>query len=242
MPTLQLEEKNKKATSGSKKSRKFFCILVIISILLILAVLSVIIIIVFNKTGVLSDLTNYLFGQGEDDSQTVNVETEDDPFLGGQDAEVVIVEFADFGCPYCALEFPIVREIANTYGDKIKIIFRDLPDTGNHPDAQNAAEAAECAHEQEKFWEMHDKLFINQQNLDFDSLKNYAKELGLNEGQFNDCLDSHKYREEVLEDLAHGISAWVEATPTFFINGKKTEGAIPLDYFKELIDQELQSS
>ena len=120
------------------------------------------------------------------------VVTTDDPYKGGVDARVVIVELSDFQCPYCYQAFPVVGELISTYGDQIKFIFRDFPDSGRHPQAQKAAEAGECAQEQGKFWEMHDKMFINQDDLSLTALKRYAEEIGLDTSSFSDCLDNGK--------------------------------------------------
>ncbi len=166
-----------------------------------------------------------------------DISTTDDPYAGGENANVVIVEFSDFQCPYCFQVFPTVREIINKYGDQIKFIYRDFPIDDIHPQAQKAAEAGECAAEQDRFWDFHDKLFINQDNLTETSLKNYASELGLNTEQFNACLESNRYYEEVQQDFASGILAGVEGTPTFFINNVKFEGAITLESFTTIIDK-----
>lgn len=172
-----------------------------------------------------------------DDNSVYDISTTDDPYAGGENADVVIVEFGDFQCPYCFQVFPTVRELLNDYGDKIKFIYRDFPNMDIHPQSQKAAEASECAAEQGKFWEYHDKLFINQDNLGVGALKNYAAELGLDETEFNECLDSNRYYEEVQQDFASGILAGVDGTPTFFINNVKFEGAITLDNFQSIIDQ-----
>lgn len=160
--------------------------------------------------------------------------TTDDPYQGGVDAPIVIVEFSDFQCPYCFQSFPVMRELISLYGDQIKIIYRDFPLKSY---SQPAAEAGECAHEQGKFWEMHDKLFINQDDLRVSSLKQYASELGLNEPIFNECLDSGRYTSEVQEDLGDGLLAGVEGTPTFFINEREFKGSATIDDFKIIIDE-----
>jgi protein-disulfide isomerase len=158
-------------------------------------------------------------------------------YAGSADAKVVIVEFSDFQCPYCLQAFPIDREIINTYGNKIKFIYRHFYDATNHPDAEMAAEASECAAAQGKFWEMHDKLFINQDNLSAVALKRYANELGLNQTTFDQCLDGGKYKTRVAQDMYDGLSVGVIGTPTFFINGTKFESVVTLADFKQMIDQ-----
>ena len=127
-----------------------------------------------------------------------------------------------------------MRELLSAYGEQIKFIFRDFPLKNN---SQKAAEAGECAHEQGKFWEMHDKLFINQNDLSVLALKRYASELGLDESSFNECLDSGRYVTEVQEDLSDGLLAGVDGTPTFFINDYEFQGSVTVDAFKMIIDE-----
>jgi protein-disulfide isomerase len=163
-----------------------------------------------------------------------------DPFFGPEDAEVTIIEYSDFQCPYCASVVPTINQIKEKYGDRVKIVFKDFP-LSFHQYAQKAAEAAQCAHEQGRFWEYHDTLFANQGSLGMASLKQYASNLGLNTEQFNRCLDSGKYAAEVQEDFSDGQKAGVSGTPTFFINGKKLVGAQPFSEFERLITDELGS-
>lgn len=120
----------------------------------------------------------------------------------------------------------------------MRIVFRDYP-LPNHPQAQPAAEAAQCANDQGKFWEYHDKLFQNQRAMEPDNLKQYATDLGLNLEAFNECVDSRKYRADVQRDLQEGKKIGVTGTPAFFINGRFLSGAQPFENFKAVIDQEL---
>ncbi|MDP3964532.1 MAG: DsbA family protein [bacterium] len=163
--------------------------------------------------------------------------TSDDPSAGTADAKVQIVEFSDFQCPFCRQASGIVRTIMLEYGSDIHYVYRDFPVTSVHPEAQIAAEAGECAHEQDKFWELHDRIFQNQNALESSNLKTYAQQAGLNVQQFNTCLDSGRHRDEVLEDFQAGLEAGVAGTPTFFINGSIVPGVIPLETFREIIDQ-----
>lgn len=165
--------------------------------------------------------------------------TSDDPTLGPLNAKVTVVEFGDFECPYCGQAFTIIREISTLYKDRVRFIYRDFPLETLHPNAINSAQAGECAHEQGKFWLYHDKLFRNQSRLDKASLKNYAKQVGLDEARFNTCLESARYAQEVAQDFDDGVKAGVKGTPTWFINGQKVEGVIPLEVFKQIIDLEL---
>ncbi len=166
-------------------------------------------------------------------------ETKDDPYWGPVDAEVVIVEFADFQCPFCKEANPIIQQIRKEYKDRVKIIYRDFVDAASHPQALNAAMAAECADEQGKFWSYRDMIFSNQANLSIEKFKEIAVNLGLETEQFNQCLDDKKYSFEVFNDLEDGSKLGITGTPAFFINGSKIEGVIPYDTFKQIIDRAL---
>lgn len=168
-----------------------------------------------------------------------NMATFDDPSVGPRDAKVVIVEFSDFQCPFCGQSAPVIKEILKDYGDKILFVYRDFPVEDLHPQSVLAAMAGECAHEQGKFWEMHDRIFANQANITSANLKTYAIQIGLNSLQFGSCLDSQKYLAEIEEDLQDGFKAGVRATPTFLINGVKVEGALPFNTLEKIILSEL---
>lgn len=170
----------------------------------------------------------------------VDLTTTDDPQFGEPDAPLTIVEFADFGCPYSAEEAFIVRELVAEFPTLIRYVYRDFPIDELHPNAHLAAEAGECAKELGNFWALHDKIYQNQNDLSRDALIRYAREIGLDEDAFADCLDSGKYRAEVEEDIAAGTAAGVRGTPTFFLNGKRIEGAIPRDVWSEIIAAMLQ--
>ncbi len=174
---------------------------------------------------------------------TVEVSADDDPVKGNKNAPVEIIEFSDFQCPFCARFYSdtlpqLEKEYIKT--GKAKLVYRDFPLTSIHPYAQKAAEAAECADDQGKFWEMHNKIFDNQAAIGVIDLKKYADELGLDTAKFNSCLDSGKYASEVQKDLTDGQAAGVSGTPSFFVNGKKIVGAQPFSAFKQIIDAELQ--
>jgi protein-disulfide isomerase len=167
---------------------------------------------------------------------------DDDPWVGNKDADVIIVEFSDFQCPFCARALPTVNQIKETYGDDILFVYRDFPLRSIHPQAQKAAEASQCAFEQDKFWEYHDLLFEKQSSwsgVGVPIFKEYAVDLGLDTDTFNDCLDSNKYADEVEADLQEGSHFGVTGTPAFFINGQKISGAQPFTIFKQIIDVEL---
>jgi protein-disulfide isomerase len=167
-----------------------------------------------------------------------NVSADDDPFWGPADAPVTIIEFGDFQCPYCGqFATQTLPQIKQAYESNIRFVFRDFP---LHENSEKAAEAADCANEQGKFWEYHDKLFSNQSALDVASLKSYASQLDLDSGAFNQCLDSNKYAQEVQKDEQDGGSYGVGGTPAFFINGELVSGALPFADFKAVIDAVLQ--
>lgn len=162
----------------------------------------------------------------------------DDPSWGPKDASVVIVEFADFQCPFCARHAQqTLPGLKKAYGDKVRYIYRDFPISSIHPFAQKAAEAGQCAQDQGLFWEYHDLLFANQDALAVSDLKSYAKKVGADSAEFNSCLDSGKNQQEVLRDLQDGGAAGVTGTPGFLINGQLVTGAQPLEQFQKVIDQ-----
>jgi protein-disulfide isomerase len=163
---------------------------------------------------------------------------------GNDSAKVVVVEFSDFQCPYCGnaakdAVAQIERDYVNT--GKVKLVFKHFP-LPFHQYAAKAAEAAECAKDQGKFWEMHDKLFSNQAALTVDDLKRYASDLGLNTAEFNQCLDSGAKIQFVHNDVNYGTQLGVTGTPTFYINGNQIVGAQPYATFKQAIDTALGAS
>ena len=159
------------------------------------------------------------------------------PSLGNAKARVVIVEFADFECHFCAKAHETVQAVLKEYGDKVRLVFRHYP-LSFHPKAPKAAEATACAAEQGKFWELHDALFDSQE-LDVDSLKMQAKRAGVDEVKFASCLDSGRTAGLVQKDMAAGQQAGVTGTPAFFINGLMLSGAQPEEAFRKVIDAEL---
>ncbi|MBI5793549.1 DsbA family protein [Candidatus Uhrbacteria bacterium] len=175
-------------------------------------------------------LSNTVVTDGEFDLVTT-----DDPNLGNPDAPLTIVEFADFQCPYSQEVSFVMRELAAKYPEEIYYVYRDLPLTDIHPLAEMAAQAGECAHEQDKFWEYHDKLYQKQSSLTEDSFVTFARELNLNVDQFESCLAKGRYNNEVQEDLEAGVAAGVRGTPTFFINGNLIAGSIPKDVMEAIV-------
>ena len=173
----------------------------------------------------------------------VDVSVDDDPAQGPEDAAVTIIEFSDFQCPYCArFNTDTLPQILSNYADRVRFVYRDFPLTSLHENALKAAEASECADDQGAYWKYHDLLFQNQAALDDASLKNYAASLGLDTAAFNQCLDSDKFLSEVQKDEQDGITAGVQGTPAFFVNGVLIEGAQPYTVFQAAIEAALADS
>jgi protein-disulfide isomerase len=155
-----------------------------------------------------------------------------DHIWGDQKAPVQMIVYSDFACLFCAQFAVTMKKIEENFKDKLAITFRHYPLPG-YPDAKIAAEAAECAAEQGKFWEMHDKLFDDNAagRMSEEQFKQNAIDLGLNKEQFNQCLDSGKYRDKIKEQVAEGDKAGVTGTPTIFVNNNIYPGAYPLEDF-----------
>jgi len=170
----------------------------------------------------------------------VTASADDDPRIGPADAPVEIIEFSDFQCPFCQRAAPTIKQVIAEYGDKVSFVYRDFPLSSIHPNAQKAAEAAECVRDaagnDEAFFVYHDKLFENIQALSPDNLKTWASEQGYD---IADCLDSGKFTAEVQKDTADAQAAGGRGTPYFVINGKPLSGAQPFSAFKQIIDAEL---
>ncbi len=166
--------------------------------------------------------------------------TQDDHIRGNFDAPITLVEFSDFECPFCARHYPTLQKIVNDYPEKVRLVYKHFP-LSFHPNAQKASESSECASEQGQFWEYHDKLFENlQTGYSLDNFKNWAKDLGLDEQQFNACLDSGKYAQKVKADFQEGSAKGVNGTPATFINGQLVSGALPYETLQQIIESELK--
>ncbi|MCO8246534.1 MULTISPECIES: formate/nitrite transporter family protein [unclassified Haladaptatus] len=172
--------------------------------------------------------------QTENRTLTVPV-NETDHVRGSDDAPVTLVEYGDFECPYCGDFYPIVRRILNRLGTRVRFVFRHFPLTEQHPLAQRAAEASEAAAAQGRFWEMYDLLYQHQDALTRADLISYAEELELDVDRFADELDRGVYEERVREDFESGIYSGANATPTFFVNGERYDGAYELEPLLEAI-------
>ena len=173
----------------------------------------------------------------------VDIAVKDTDYIrGNADAKVTLIEYSDFECPFCATVRPTIDQVLEQYGDDVRLIYRHYP-LSFHPQAQKAAEASECAAEQDKFWEMHDKLFdMNTAGtLSLANFKKAAGELSLNQNQFDTCLDSGKYQQKVTDDLNEGTQYGVQGTPATFVNGTLVSGAVPLAQFTAAVDAALNS-
>lgn len=168
--------------------------------------------------------------------------SEDDHSKGPENAAVTVVEYSDFECPYCARHFETMKNIQEKYKDQVRFIYRHFP-LSFHTNARPAANAAECASEQGKFWEMHDKIFENK-TLSDEGYAGFAQEIGLDSGKFKECYESKKYDQAVSDDMASGIESGVEGTPATFVITDKDQvmisGAVPQSQAEASIDKALK--
>ena len=160
------------------------------------------------------------------------------PRRGPQDAPIVIVEFADYECPYCQRIHPDLKKLQVEFAGKVSLAFKDFP-LPMHPHAEKAAEAARCAEEQGQFWNFHDMLFENQQKLELAQLKEYAHALKLDAARFDQCLDAGEQAAAVRKDFAQGQRLGLTGTPSFFINGHFLSGAVKYSTLREIVEQQL---
>lgn len=171
--------------------------------------------------------------------QRANILIKDAPFRGETTAPVTMVKFEDFECPFCRSVQPILEELLKRYAGRVRIFHKDLPLEELHPKAQLAAEAARCAGDQGRFWQYHDTLYHQAPKLSPIDLKAYAKDMGLDSTAFDRCLASGKHKSVVQQDLNEGVKLGLTGTPTFFINGRELSGALPVEAFSRVIDEEL---
>jgi len=183
---------------------------------------------------------------------TAEVSVSGKPSLGREDAPVTMVEFSDYQCPFCKRHFltvlPIIKKEYIDTG-KIRYVFRDFPIASLHPQAKKGHEAAYCAGEQNKYWEMHDTLFENSKDFSVPALNRYAQGIGLEGDRYNNCLQSGKYSSRIEKEIAEGVKAGVRGTPSFFIGpsgsggkitGTMVRGAQPLARFRQVIENALR--
>jgi protein-disulfide isomerase len=167
------------------------------------------------------------------------VATDGAPVRGVAEAPVTLVEFSDFHCPFCKRVQPILEQLLVKYPKRVKLVFQDFPLDKLHPQARGAAEAARCAHEQGKFWEYHDLLFANAPKASSGDLETYAEQAGLEVKTFQSCLSDGGQQTAVQQDVREGARLGITGTPMFFINGRPLSGALPLERFIQVIEEEL---
>jgi protein-disulfide isomerase len=160
------------------------------------------------------------------------------PMKGAKNAPVTIVEYSDFQCPFCARVEPILEQLLKEYPGKVRVAWHNLP-LAFHDKAKPAAIATMAAHQQGKFWEMHDLLFKNQQNLGPEDIEGYAKKVGLSMAKFKAALKDEKLAKAIDAEVAAGGKIGARGTPSFFINGTFLSGAQPFERFQERVDEEL---
>lgn len=174
-----------------------------------------------------------------------NVAPDNDPTLGTANPQLVITEFSDFSCPACQLAASNIKEAVSAYPDKVQLVYNNY--NLNHRWSEKSAEAGECAFSQGKFWEYYDVIFEKQSywvDADdaIDKFKSYAKEIGLDENQFNDCLDSGQTKDKVEYDMKEAQAKQIVSTPTFFIGQERVVGAKTVEEFKTLIEGQLKNA
>jgi protein-disulfide isomerase len=169
------------------------------------------------------------------------VSVDDDPAIGPEDAPVTIIEFSDFNCPFCRKwhEQTLLTLLA-AYPDQIRFVYRDLPVVGGGTVGSEAAQAADCAGDQGKYWEFHNLLFVGTYGLSQQAYLQYASDLGLDGQALAECLETNYHAGEVQADLEEALQLGVNSTPTFFVNGIPVVGAQPAQIFQQIIDMELQ--
>jgi Fe-Mn family superoxide dismutase len=167
---------------------------------------------------------------------------ERDHVLGPASAEVTLVEYGDFECPYTRRARPVVRRLGQDFADRLLFVFRNFPLTRIHPHAQAAAEAAEAAGSQGRYWEMHDLLLENQRHLEDEDLRHYAEQLGLDPERFDRDLAQHVHARRVREDLRGGLKSGVTGTPTFFVNGLRHDGPNDLPALRAAVEDALEKA
>lgn len=169
-----------------------------------------------------------------------DVPVDDDPAVGPANAPITIIEFSDFECPFCrSWQTEVWPQIKQKYGDKVRLVYRDFPLFSIHANAAPAAEAANCAGEQNQYWAFHDALFSGKYPYSRSSYEAIAANLGLDGKKFAACLDERRFQAEVQADYDYAANLGVGSTPTFFINGLAVVGAQPFEVFSRVIDMEL---
>ena len=153
-------------------------------------------------------------------------------------APVTLVEYGDYECPYCGQAYPIVKDVQARMGEGLRFVFRNFPISTSHPHAERAAEAAEAAAAQGRFWEMHDLLYERQRHLTDDDLHAYAQELGLDVARFDEDLAGNLHADRVHEDFMSGVRSGVNGTPTFYINGVRHDDSYEEEVLLDALERE----
>jgi protein-disulfide isomerase len=167
--------------------------------------------------------------------------SERDHSQGPVDAAVTLVEYGDYECPYCGAAFPIIKEVQDRMGDRLRFVFRNFPISTSHPHAEQAAEGAEAAGVQGAFWPMHDLLYENQQHLSDGDLRAYGRQLGLDAERFDRELADHVHAERVREDFMSGVRSGVNGTPTFYIDGVRHDDSYDLETLLSALERAASS-
>jgi protein-disulfide isomerase len=168
---------------------------------------------------------------------TMPVTEDRDHFQGPADAAVTLVEYGDYECPFCGAAYPIIKEVQARTGEVLRFVFRNFPITTSHPHAERAAEAAEAAAAQGRFWEMHDLLYENQKRLRDQDLRAHAERLGLDVEPFDRDLAEHVHVARIHEDFMSGVRSGVNGTPTFYVNGVRHDDSYDVDTLLAAIER-----
>lgn len=171
-----------------------------------------------------------------------SIDIANSPSKGSESASVTLVEYSDFGCTYCGKSRTIIDRIQNRYQGQVNVVYKFFPRGGESSPYFVHSLAATCAHQQDKFWEVHDFFFDNQEDLLNINVTDLADTLDLDKDKYQKCLNSDKAKQALLQDLEEGASYGVSATPTFFVNGHRIVGALPINIFYNKIEQTLQDS
>ncbi len=172
---------------------------------------------------------------------TMPVTEDRDHIQGPADAPATLVQYGDYECPYCGAAYPIIKEVQARMGERLRFVFRNFPISTSHPHAEQAAEAAEAAAGQGRFWEMHDLLYENQRRLRDEDLRTYAENLGLDVELFDKELVEHVHAERVHEDFMSGVRSGVNGTPTFYINGARHDDSYEFETLLAALERAAES-
>lgn len=174
--------------------------------------------------------------------ERVKVEIGDSPVMGKKDAKIQVVAFSDFQCPYCSRGATTMHDLKSKFGSKIVLSFKHYP-LPFHPQATPASEISMCVKKisgDDKFWKYHDLVFKNQDKMDNENLLKYAKDIGSDAAKVKACFEAGEFKEFVKKDMEYGNKLGVRSTPTFFVNGQLVAGALPIEQFSEMINEDLE--